>query len=280
MGKMRIRSATLDDVKGIVEVHTAREKLYGNLHELYSKGGPWMAVETLAVHLNDILLDNQLVAVAELEGRIIGEVEAFFSKESIGGDTKRMAHIDVIEVHPEYRGMGVGKALMEFVEEVAKERKAELLTVQPDEEAEGFYRRLGFDGELFRGRIVRIPAIGEGDVKPARFYWDDVRGLELVAGRFQSSYSVFFSAFRDNIAGIHYTVESGISGSSYYTIRNLPGRKGCALFLWGRLEDLSQVLRRARDLGFESALTVVPEGMTSPEAEEIGKIKILGKALT
>ncbi len=238
-----------------------------------------MAVETLAVHLNNLLLDDQLVAVAELDGKIVGEVEVFLSEELILGRVRKIAHVDVIEVHPAYRSRGIGTALMEFVEEVARERGVELITVQPDKEAEGFYEKLGFDVELFRGRLVRVCAGGTGKTTPMSFTWKDVKNLELVAGRFQSSYSVFFSVVEDSIAGIHYTVETGRSGDSYYALRNLPGRDGVAMFLWGKLEDVKPVLARAKTLGFSKVLTVLPEGTESFGAEELGSIKIVGKEL-
>ncbi|WP_457752201.1 GNAT family N-acetyltransferase [Thermococcus sp.] len=278
--RMRIRVATLDDVGKIMNLHTIGENFSGHsVMERYSKGGPWMSLETLAIHLNNLLLDGQLVAIAELDGNVVGEVEVLFSEEPILGEMRRIAHIDVIEVHPDYRGKGIGRSLLEFVEEIARENRAEFMTVQPDEEAEGFYERLGFNMELFTGRIVRVPGKGKGQTTKRRFSWEDVKELELVAGHFQSSYSMWFSAFKDNIAGIHYTLETGRSSESYYAIRNLPGRKGCALLLWGRLEDLSPVLKRTGDLGFNNVLTTVPMDVMGLGAEKIREIKILGKKL-
>jgi len=277
---MRIRLATLDDVEGIVRLHAREDELSDSVHERYSRGGPWMAVETLSIHLNNLLLDDQLVAVAELDGRVVGEIEVLFSEEPVLGEIRRIAHIDVIEVHPNYRGQDIGSRLLEFAEEIAAEKGAEFMSVQPDEDAKGFYERRGFDMELFRGRIVRVPGRGKGSVSRGQFSWEDVRGLELVAGHFQSSYSIWFSAFKDNIAGVHYTIEAGRSGESYYALRNLPGRDGCALLLWGRLEDLPPALKRAGDLGFKSVLTTVPMDVIGLGAERIGEIEILGKEIT
>jgi len=192
-----------------------------------------MSVETLSIHLNNLLLDNQLVAVAECDGKIVGEVEVLFSEGPVLGRQMRIAHVDVIEVHPDYRARGIGRARVEFVEDVARERGEEMPTVQEDDEAKQFYERLGFDRETLTAKIVRFTGEGKGRVERGPFLWEDVRQLELVAGHFQSSYSVFFSAFKDNITGIHYTVESGRSGESYYAIRNLPGRSGAAIVLWG-----------------------------------------------
>ncbi|NPA47089.1 MAG: GNAT family N-acetyltransferase [Thermococci archaeon] len=288
-----VRRATLEDVSGVVNVHTAGEELEGlSVAERYSRGGPWMSPETLAVHLNNLLLDDQLAAVAEIDGEIVGEVEVLFSEELVKGEIRRIGHVDVIEVHPDHRGAGVGRALMEFAEEAARERGAEMLTVQPDEEAEGFYRRLGFGLEIFTGAVVWIPADAQGHEgaaeKPtpeSRPNWEDVKNLELVAGRFQSSYSVFFSAFKDDIGGIHYTIEAGRAGRSRYALRNLPGRSGAALYLWGRLDDLAPVLRRAGELGIDRVLTVTPLEEEEPEpatlrkAETAGRLEMLAKRL-
>ncbi len=278
---MRIRKASIDDVRGIVDVHTAGEDLSTlSMRERYLRGGPWMSVETLSIHLNNLLLDNQVVAVAEIDEKIVGEVEVLFSEEPLGEGLRKIAHIDVVEVHPDYRGIGVGKALMEFVEDIARERQSKILTVQPDEGARGFYERLGFNVKVFTGSIVWVLARGTGRTEITGFEWEDVKGLELVAGHFQSSYSMFFSAFKDNIAGIHQTVESGRIGSSYYALRNLPGRKDLALLLWGRVEDVKPVLGRAKFLGYERVLTTVPLGTESFGAKKVGKLEILGKPLT
>ncbi len=278
---LRVRKATLDDVRGIVDVHTAGEDLSGlSVGERYLRGGPWMSVETLAIHLNNLLLDDQLVTVAELDGKIIGEVEVLFSEEPIGGELRRIAHVDVIEVHPDYRGRGIGRALIEFVEEIARERNVQFLTVQPDEDAMGFYGKLGFSIELFTGTIAWVPPGGSGRTKPLEFGWENVKDFELVVGRFQSSYSMFFSAFKDNIAGIHHTIESGRSGDSYYALRNLPGREGLALLLWGRLEDIRPVLERTKILGYEKVLTVLPAGADSFGVQKVREIEILGKPIT
>ncbi|WP_240921881.1 GNAT family N-acetyltransferase [Thermococcus sp. ES12] len=142
MGQVKIRKADLNDVRGIVWVHTGGEDLGGlSIAERYSRGGPWMSVETCAVHINNLLLDDQLVALAELNGTIVGEVEVLFSEERIAGRVRKIGHVDVIEVHPGYRGRGIGRLLLEFVEEIARERKVEMLTVQPDKSAEGILQK-------------------------------------------------------------------------------------------------------------------------------------------
>ncbi len=283
---MKIRKATLDDVKAIVSVHTAGEDLSGlSVKQRYLRGGPWMSVETCSVHINNLLLEGQLPVVAELDGKIVGEAEVLFSEEPLGGKLRRIAHLDVIEVHPDFRRRGIGRALIGFLGEVAKGKEAEFITTQPDEEALGFYRKLGFDEIFYEGLLVEIQT-GEfepGEIKPLRYFpWESVKPLELVAGRFQSSYSMWFSRFRDIFAGIQELIEAGKAGGSHYALKSLPGRPGkAALFLWGSKEDIPTAIARAGELGFEKVLTVLDgETAESLGAEKKGKVPIIGKALT
>ncbi|ASJ08858.1 GNAT family acetyltransferase [Thermococcus siculi] len=281
---LRIRVATLDDVEGIVNVHTGGEDLSNlSVRERYLRGGPWMSVETCAVHINALLLEGQLPLVAELEGRIVGEAEIFLSEEPINGEPKRIAHLDVIEVHPDFRGRGVGRALIEYIEQNFADR-AELLTTQPSDEAVGFYRKLGFDETPYENWLVEVETseFSAGEVRARKFIpWEDVKDLELVAGRFQSSYDIWFSSFKDIFAGVHELAEAGKIGDSYYVLKPLPGRPGKAsLFLWGRREDIPQAIGRAGKIGFEKVLTVLDE----ETAEKIGaekrkKLPIIAKRL-
>jgi GNAT superfamily N-acetyltransferase len=280
-----IRKATLDETRWIVGVHTADEDLSGlSVRERYLRGGPWMSPETCAIHINALLQEGQLPVVAEVNGRVVGEAEAFFSEELIGGKLTRVVHLDVIEVHPGFRGRGIGRALVEFIERTAREREFELFTVQPSKEAVGFYRKLGFGEVIFDNWLVEVETEGfsAGGVEPlGSFSWGTVRGLELVAGRFQNSYDAWFSSFRDLFAGIHELKEAGKAGNSYYVLKSLPGRPGRAsLFLWGYPKDLPGVIGRAKELGVERVLTVLDEETAGYlRGERKGRVQIIAKRL-
>ncbi len=114
----RIRVASLDDVRGIVEVHCSGvgewvkrvdgrevEARYEDLsvEERFSHGGPWMSVETCAIHINNLLINEQYPLVAELDGRIVGELELYVGEDRVLG---RCGFIDVLEVHRDYRRAG------------------------------------------------------------------------------------------------------------------------------------------------------------------------------
>lgn len=279
-----VRKATLDDVTGIVEVHTAGKELSGlSVRERYLHGGPWMSVETCSIHINALLLEGQYPIVAELDGRIVGEAEVFLSEEPVKGKLRKIAHLDLIEVHPAFRGRGIGKALIEYIERNFAE-KAELLTVQPSDDAIGFYQKLGFGEVIYENWLVEVNTSGfsAGRVKPLEFIpWEDVKDLELAAGRFQNSYDTWFSSFRDLFAGVHELAEAGKVGESYYVLKPLPGRpEKSSLFLWGKEEDVPAAIGRARELGFKAVLTVLREGVAEDVgAEKNKKLPIIGKRL-
>ncbi|WP_367884858.1 GNAT family N-acetyltransferase [Thermococcus sp. JCM 11816] len=50
----------------------------------------------------------------------------------------------------------MGRAIIEYIEG-SFAGKAELLTTQPDEEAIGFYRKLGFHEVLYENWLVEVP---------------------------------------------------------------------------------------------------------------------------
>ncbi|WP_237698689.1 GNAT family N-acetyltransferase [Pyrococcus yayanosii] len=96
-----------------------------SVRERYLHGGPWMSIESCAVHLNNLLLEGQIAVVAEVDGRIGDEAELLISEEPVRGEITKIAHLDVIEVHREFRGRGVGRAIVEFLEELALEKGAD-----------------------------------------------------------------------------------------------------------------------------------------------------------
>lgn len=88
-----------------------------------------------AIHL--VLYDNQQ-AVAT--GRL-------FTKDS----QKKIYTIGRLAVIKEYRKLGLGKVLVQSLEEKAKEEGAEKITISAQCRAEGFYKKLGYtsSGDIY-----------------------------------------------------------------------------------------------------------------------------------
>lgn len=188
----KVRAATLDDVPGIVAVH--RTDVFD--------GNPWLEIPTCAAHLNNFLLDGHPALVAEVKGRVVGEVEFLVGEEAPFG---RVAALNVICVHEEFRRRGVGRALMQRAFRLARRAGARAFHVTPEPSAVPFYRRVGLEPveDLLWVRCplaakVRAVRAGPCDEEPYRA----VSGLVHVFGRYISSrHTWWMTSRRSQIAG-------------------------------------------------------------------------------
>ncbi len=281
--------ASLQHVAGIVEVHRSdlqypRMWTPGGWRETTPdevdpcqwvlNGGPWMSIETCAIHLNNLLLNGQLPLVALEGGKVVGEAELLAGDE--GQRRGLVAHLSVIKVHRDFRGRGVGRALVESAVEVTRDMGSRALTVVPEDEAKGFYRATGFRPE--EGWV-------EVDVSPndlpepkmeaelASPDLEDFEGMELVVGRYQSGVDVALSLLEEFVGcdvlgtGKFWTgVVEGVEFISH--VRDVPFLGARIAYAWARPSS-----RRERELEARLALsaslalagspvrTLVPEGL-------------------
>jgi len=111
----------------------AKEYGYDQTFEAYVAGG-------LAEFVQAFSPDKDRIWLAETNGRIIGSV-------AIVGHSKVDAQIRWFLVHPDYRGLGIGKELLKKVLQFCKERKYKtifLWTTSELMEAGHLYTRFGF----------------------------------------------------------------------------------------------------------------------------------------
>lgn len=95
--------------------------------------------------------------VAEDEGKAIGF--AFGDGNWINSNGEKVLEIHEVFVLPEYRGKGIGKALMLKLLEYGKERglkEAELWVGEKNERAIKFYKKLGFKEDGKVGKWLRM----------------------------------------------------------------------------------------------------------------------------
>lgn len=95
---------------------------------------------------------------------------------------KSDGEVVLIVVDSEYRGRGIGRALMDRFLASAKERNAGVITVQSDEESSwGFYEKYGFRKcSTFHNDLASY--IRNGDVKSFIYTIDNKRRQNLVEG--------------------------------------------------------------------------------------------------
>jgi GNAT superfamily N-acetyltransferase len=163
-----VRLATLADTSAITEVHksdvprwervSADGRLIDvpyeslSLYERWQHGGPWLSVETCAVHLNRLLAGSGIPLVAEIDGKVLAEAEVYesFEPPPFGHNLE----LSVINVHAEHTGQGLGTALVNYVIEMARLMKCERVTIA-EAIAKEFYEKIGFRRALV-GHTVRI----------------------------------------------------------------------------------------------------------------------------
>jgi [ribosomal protein S18]-alanine N-acetyltransferase len=128
---MEIRFMTVDDLDAVMEIE----------HRSFSI--PW----TREAFYNEIE-QNHLSTYLVVED---GESIAGYCGVWLVVDE---AHITNVAVLPDYRGKGLGEALMKRIMEVAKEVGARVMTLEvrvSNEAAKGLYRKMGFqDGGIRR----------------------------------------------------------------------------------------------------------------------------------
>lgn len=88
---------------------------------------------------------NLEVLVAWLEDRLVGVVVLAFRLNVSAGSS--FAMIEDLYVKPDARRRGVGRMLLEAVEERCRARGVSYVEVQTDEEAAPFYGALGYEPE-------------------------------------------------------------------------------------------------------------------------------------
>lgn len=140
-GKIRFRDAAREDLLSIVrllaedELGSQREKLEQPLPESY-----YAAFQQIEGDSNHRLI------VAEKEGQVIGTLHLMFLP-SISFQGGLRAQIESVRVDKRCRNMGIGREMMEWAIDRARERGAhvaQLTTHLSRKDAHRFYERLGF----------------------------------------------------------------------------------------------------------------------------------------
>ncbi|GAB4568825.1 MAG: GNAT family N-acetyltransferase [Anaerolineae bacterium] len=203
MSELMVRIATLDDTAAITAVHTSNVERWQRLTEdgqvldvtyddlrIYERwlyGGPWMSVETCAVHLAHLRRGAGIPVVAVLDGRVVGHAEAYPGSEP--PPFGQHLHIAVLYVHADYAGRGVEQALLSHMLAQARELGNERVCILSPEARE-FYSGEGWR-QLAVKRVVSWPAhtgqvfyqaTPHSDANP-----DQIAGWRMPLGRGQSA---------------------------------------------------------------------------------------------
>ncbi|MBN1965690.1 MAG: GNAT family N-acetyltransferase [Anaerolineae bacterium] len=197
------RTATLDDTAAITTIHTSAIERWQRidtagrvmdvpyaaltLYERWLHGGPWMNIETCAVHLTHLLRGAGIPLVAELDGRVLAHAEVYHGVEP--QPFGEHLHVAVATVHAEYAGQGLEQALLAHAIELARELGCARVCLE-DAGAEQLYDGEGWQ-RLVGGQRLNWPA------RPGQVFYQAmphtadnpelIRGWAMPLGRYHSA---------------------------------------------------------------------------------------------
>ncbi len=140
-----IRKAMVSDADELTAIAFASKRHWNYPEE-------WIDLWANELTVDEQYIQDQSVFVASAGPRIVGWCAL---SEQLGE-----FWIDYCWVRPEAGGNGVGRLLVRRVCDLASELHAKALKVVADPNAEGFYRRLGFE------RIGQVPSLPKGRMLP------------------------------------------------------------------------------------------------------------------
>ena len=284
-GTMKVREASLDDTHDIVAVHLTNpdppfdrplESL--TIAERCAHGGPWMAMETCAIHLNNLLAWGYAPLVVEHKGKVIAETEFY-----VGRDIPPLGttlDISVLYVHSDHQRRGAGTLLVEEMISRARHKACDHITVSGlgGPGSPGFYGRFGFTKLLqmqtLDCSVPKQPRFDGGELYVPRDFEKPPNGT-LWVGRFLSP----CQKWREIVDGLNkrdlmlpstlggYCMSQGSLG---YIVSEWGNRDAADLYLWGETlsgEMVSELLVRTGNAGYRRACLLCHPDMADVVAE-------------
>lgn len=138
-----IRKATVKDFKSINEIAIQEQDLHVDLRpDLYKHSDTVITVEWFSE-----LLEDGIILVGEIDNNIISYAICYIKKRNDPLTiSKKVMFVKSITNDKNYIGLGIGKQMMNYIMELAKEEKCDVIELQVNsrnKNAIGFYEHLG-----------------------------------------------------------------------------------------------------------------------------------------
>lgn len=205
MSQITVRQATLADAASITALYNlnvdawTRRTLNGDtvpvdyadltLFERWLIGGPWASVEMCAVHLANLLRGSDgIPLVAEVDGRVGAEAEVF-----IGREPEPFGHhinVSALAVHPEYGDIGLGSALLTYIQQIGDAIRCKRVTVADGEADAALYEHHRFTRAHVGQRMAISAQGGRVFYKASElktFDSQQIDGWHMPLGRYQNA---------------------------------------------------------------------------------------------
>ncbi|MDD9957006.1 MAG: hypothetical protein OXP68_12390 [Anaerolineaceae bacterium] len=301
---MKVRPATLDDTAAISELHCAQIPVWQRLdesgrvqdverealsiYERWQHGGPWMSVETGALHLSHLLHGAGTPLVAEDEGVVVASAVLYEGHEPEPyGRHLSMEHPTVL---PDLDGKQILNTMLAAAREQMKEHGVSRLLlplVLPELQEE--YASRGFS---LRARIIRVslPArVGQGFYRSSD--WIDpaprkIAGWSMPIGRVGSARQQWETLWPETWGALGelrrqriHRLQFDASGHEALVCcrQQLYAERNAEIFCWSPRPLTRQLLTALRDwahrTGYRTLILNVEEAIVptfGPEAEADG----------
>jgi GNAT superfamily N-acetyltransferase len=215
-----------------------------------------------AVHTNHRLLHGFLIDVALIGTRIVGHAEWIVSDEP--APYGRHLYLGMLEVHPDARGRGVGRALVEAGIEKARQLSCPVIKTMSDKAAIGFYRKCGWarTGQVVVGSAALRPvALPKGWVRARTVPRSVVKALPMRLGWAQACSAHMWSLCNRpmRLAGeepARHPCASRADGTAHVQLRYCPQAGQSALAIAWAPRAMSLRTLRSAAMALASALPV------------------------
>ena len=143
--KINIRRANINDLSCIQDLNNSLFELeYNNFDDTLKVGWPF---EKEGKEYFEYMLKNQIIFMAEAEGKIAGYLAGTICKE-VSYITETFAELDNMYINEEYRRFGIGTLLINEFKKYCKENNVQNIKVTAsakNNKAINFYMKNGFE---------------------------------------------------------------------------------------------------------------------------------------
>ena len=276
MNSFHMRGAVLDDTQAISALFRAHIAVWQRLnaagqvedvaydsltiYERWLHGGPWMSVETAAIHLSHLLQGAGIPLVVEVDGKLVAYAEVYRGTEPEPfGDHYHLAQLTV---HPEFVAVGLQDMILNDVLEQARIARVARLTancIAGDAATQTLYTHHGMNN-MARIRRYNLPAkSGQGFYKVVDHPNDQAQQINnwfMPVGRLGSArqqWEILWPQTWSAIAEIRerraYRLNFSASGQEalIYCQQQLYVPRAVEVYLWSPKPLTSQLLTALRD---------------------------------
>lgn len=299
MTSLHVRGALLDDTQAISSLYRAHISVWQRMnpagqvqdipyesltiYERWLHGGPWMSVETAAIHLSHLLCGAGIPLVVEADGQILAYAEAYHGVEPEPfGDHLHLAHL---VVHPQHAQDGLQDILLTDLLDQARISRCTRLTancIANDSESRELYARHGM---VPRARVKRfnLPAkSGQGFYKVIEHVTESAQQINnwfMPVGRLGSARQQWESLWPRTWFAVPelrerraYRLHFSAAGQEalIYCQQQLYVPRGAEIYLWSPKPLTTQLLTALRDWSHREGFRSLVMPMTEETANVMG----------